>query len=197
VAHHCQVCNRLYTTTSALEQHYRDTPVHPKCAGCNIGFVDDAASQAHAASVHRPMASAALLCRICDRTYPNTSALEQHYRDTPVHPKCARCNIGFVDDAAHTASVHRPIASAAFSCRICDRAYPNTSALEQHYRDTPVHPKCVRCNIGFVDNAAVQAVSSLISVSYLGRIINVSTWAKAHRLRPSSNCFGCPLLPYL
>ncbi|KAI0278029.1 hypothetical protein BGY98DRAFT_570516 [Russula aff. rugulosa BPL654] len=97
----------------------------------------------------------------------------------------------------------RPSSSAACYCHVCNRPYNTTSALEQHYRDTPIHPKCTRCNIGFVDSAAVQAVSTLISVSYLGRVINMSTWAKARRLRPSSNCLDCSgcldchHLPYL
>ena len=53
--------------------------------------------------------------------------------------------------------------SSPHSCRICDRAYATANALEQHYRDTPVHPKCTRCNIGFADNAAIQAVSTYLT----------------------------------
>ena len=53
------------------------------------------------------------------------------------------------------------------SCRICDRAYVTASALDQHYRDTPVHPKCTRCNVGFADNAAIQAVSSTLNAHAL------------------------------
>jgi len=132
----------------------------------------------------RPSSSATNHCRVCNRLYTSTSALDQHYRDTPVHPKCTRCNVGFMDNAAilavsfltvfpiwvvshkcrhlpkHNASAHRPITSAAFSCRIRDRGFPNTIALEQHYRDTPVHPNCTSCNLGFLDNAAMQAVRS-------------------------------------
>jgi hypothetical protein len=59
--------------------------------------------------------------------------------------------------------------SSPHSCRICDRAYATANALEQHYRDTPVHPKCTRCNIGFADNAAIQAVSSyLMLITHVG-----------------------------
>jgi Zinc-finger of C2H2 type len=58
----------------------------------------------------------------------------------------------------------RPPSSAACYCHVCNRSYTSTSALEQHYRDTPVHSKCARCNIGFVDDAALRAVSSLISL---------------------------------
>jgi hypothetical protein len=61
----------------------------------------------------------------------------------------------------------RPSSSAACICRVCDRSYTSTSALEQHYRDTPVHPKCMRCNIGFVDDVAIRVVSPLLlSASY-------------------------------
>lgn len=94
----------------------------------------------------------------------------------------------------------RPSSSAACYCHICNRSYTSTSALEQHYRDTPVHSKCSRCNIGFVDDDALRAVSSLISNSYLDRIIIISIWTKARRLRPSSkrsNCLARLLLPYL
>ena len=72
----------------------------------------------------------------------------------------------------------RPTSSAACFCRVCDRSYTSTSALEQHYRDTPVHPKCMRCNVGFVDDAAIRAVSPLLSVSYL-RCILMPTLAQS------------------
>jgi hypothetical protein len=64
--------------------------------------------------------------------------------------------------AVPTQQSRAPLSSPALAhaCRICDRAYVSASALVQHYRDTPVHPKCTRCNIGFVDNTAIQAVSS-------------------------------------
>ena len=62
----------------------------------------------------------------------------------------------------------RPSSSAAFCCHVCSRMYTSSSALEQHYRDTPVHPKCARCNIGFLDNAGLQAVSTLISFFLFG-----------------------------
>ncbi len=55
----------------------------------------------------------------------------------------------------------RPSSSATNHCRVCNRLYTSTSALDQHYRDTPVHPKCTRCNVGFMDNAAILAVSFL------------------------------------
>ncbi|KAI0287679.1 hypothetical protein BC826DRAFT_742493 [Russula brevipes] len=141
----CATCKCVCKSETVLIHHKQK--VH------HIGFATVPPQQAQASS-------ASLICRVCDRPYSSTSALQQHYRDTPAHPKCTRCNIGFLDNnaaQAHMASVHRPIPSVAFSCRICNRAYSNANKLEEHYRDTPVHPKCSRCDIGFVDNAAIQA----------------------------------------
>lgn len=146
----CATCKCVCKSETVLHHHQQ------KVHGINFASVP----QAVPVQPPRASPSAACYCRVCNRSYTSKSALEQHYRDTPVHAKCARCNIGFVDDAAlqaHVSSVHRPIASIAFSCRICDRAYTSASALEQHYRDTPVHPKCTRCNTGFQDNTAIQA----------------------------------------
>ena len=75
------------------------------------------------------------------------------------------------------------VASSLHSCRICDRVYTTPNALEQHYRDTPVHPKCTRCNIGFADNAAIQAVSSYLMLIPL-TLVNAR---KARDLNSSSN----------
>ncbi|KAI0000661.1 hypothetical protein BJV74DRAFT_959616 [Russula compacta] len=142
----CATCRCVCKSETVLIHHKQK--VH------KIGFAAVPSQKSRASS------SSALSCRVCDRPYPTLNALEQHYRDTPVHPKCTRCNVGFVDNAAmqaHAASVHRPITLPVFTCRICSSTYPTSSALEQHYRDAPVHPKCTRCNTGFVDNVAIQA----------------------------------------
>ncbi|KAI9452748.1 hypothetical protein F5148DRAFT_497503 [Russula earlei] len=156
----CQVCNKQFSIASALEQHYRDTPVHPKCRRCNIGFVNNAAMQAHTVAVHPPIPPAAFSCRTCNVLYTSADLLERHYLEAQSHPKCTRCNIGFVDNAAmqaHTVAVHPPIPPAAFSCRACNFSYSSVDILERHYLDAQFHPKCTPCNIGFADNAAMQA----------------------------------------
>ena len=59
----------------------------------------------------------------------------------------------------HMESSHRPTPPLGFPCRVCNVGYPTGSALEQHYRDAFVHPKCTRCDLGFLDNTAMQTVS--------------------------------------
>lgn len=98
-------------------------------------------------------------------------------------------------------SVHRPIvvpkAPAAFSCRTCDRAYPTANALELHYRDTPVHPKCTRCDIGFVDNAAMQTVSSVYMLpmpSVYDNQLDQSTWFPSTARLPAGSAVACKFM---
>jgi len=125
-AHACRTCNRLYTSAGALQQHYRDTPAHPNCARCEIGFVDNVGLQAVSCSKVSPRRF----------VYPSQTS-----------PK-------------HTNSVHPPVPLSAFSCRTCNFSCPSASALKQHYLDSSVHPTCTKCNTGFVDNSAMQTVSS-------------------------------------
>ncbi|KAH9953788.1 hypothetical protein BC827DRAFT_106401 [Russula dissimulans] len=160
-AHYCQICNRQYTSAEGLQQHYRDTPVHPNCARCDmIGFVDSAALQAHNNSAHPLIPLGAFPCRTCNLSYPSAAALRQHYLASTVHPTCTRCNTGFVDNFAmqtHAAAIHPPISSPAFTCQTCELSFSGPVTLDHHYLDAPVHPKCTRCDIGFVDNATMQA----------------------------------------
>ena len=75
----------------------------------------------------------------------------------PQHKQKVHKTNNFPAPSVPTQQSRAPLSPHA--CRICDRAYVTASALVQHYRDTPVHPKCTRCNIGFLDNPAIQAVS--------------------------------------
>jgi len=105
--------------------------------------------------------------------------------------------IGFYATPASPQLQPRASSSAAISCRICDRMYTSTSALEQHFRDTPVHPKCSRCNVGFLDNTAIQAVSPLLVPLFILVRLHTPPWAKAYGVCPSYNSFAWLFLPSL
>lgn len=40
---YCASCMRYFKTVGALGDHYRDSPVHPRCSPCDLGFKDKAA----------------------------------------------------------------------------------------------------------------------------------------------------------
>jgi len=42
----CRLCNVVYSSKTALEQHYVESLEHPNCTHCHIGFPDSAARQA-------------------------------------------------------------------------------------------------------------------------------------------------------
>src|SRR5712691_11890222 len=76
---------------------------------------------------------------------------------------------------------HRPNFLST-ACRTCNVVYASKIALEQHYVESPEHPNCTRCHIGFADKVARQDVSPfqvlfLPSCSF--------SLAKARGLRPS------------
>ncbi|KAJ7723383.1 hypothetical protein B0H16DRAFT_1334147, partial [Mycena metata] len=78
-----------------LQEHYRESTHHPKCDTCGIGFKDDEAYNTHAAEVH-----ADLHCTKCRRQFATRVDLEQHFKTSSVHPECAQCGVGFLNDAA-------------------------------------------------------------------------------------------------
>ncbi|RYN65003.1 hypothetical protein AA0119_g11515 [Alternaria tenuissima] len=54
------------------------------------------------------------VCLLCDRSFPNHTALQQHERDSPAHAE-------------------------SFDCDECDRSFGSEEALAQHLRDSPIH----------------------------------------------------------
>ncbi|KAH9984501.1 hypothetical protein BJV77DRAFT_952820 [Russula vinacea] len=135
----CRVCDRSYTSTSALEQHYRDTPVHPKCMRCNVGFVDDAAIRAVSPLLN----------------------LDQHYKTSPMHALCTVCDVGFEDKEAldqHTDASH-----PGFRCRTCNIPFGSAALLDAHYQESPRHPRCPECKLSFEDNLGLIQVLLFVS----------------------------------
>ncbi|KAJ7705781.1 hypothetical protein B0H16DRAFT_1826416 [Mycena metata] len=78
-----------------LPLHYRESVNHPKCLTCGIGFKDDKLHRAHATAEHGD-----LHCTICQRQFATRTHLAEHFKTADVHPLCAPCGMGFLDDAA-------------------------------------------------------------------------------------------------
>ncbi|KAI0320487.1 hypothetical protein OF83DRAFT_575783 [Amylostereum chailletii] len=150
------------------------------CAQCHVSFANRADFVKHCKVAH------ASLCTICNRKYVSQKALEQHYRDSPtVHPHCEQCEAGFLDirslqshvavahadkdsqpDAKSLSSATDPVTVNApsskpqsFRCELCKRKYVSEKALEQHFRDSTLHPTCTLCEAAFFDARSLESVA--------------------------------------
>ncbi|KAI0305230.1 hypothetical protein B0F90DRAFT_1702700 [Multifurca ochricompacta] len=148
----CHTCDRVYSSASALEQHYRDFPVHPKCARCNIGFANNAAIQAHVVSVHRP-----ITCSACNGLQVYQEDVAHHYKTSPKHPSCTVCDSGFENKESF--DEHMSTRHPEFRCRTCNICFVSTALLEAHYQESPKHPRCPECQLSFEDNLALIKMS--------------------------------------
>ncbi|OSD02700.1 hypothetical protein PYCCODRAFT_1389943 [Trametes coccinea BRFM310] len=90
----CGPCGRE-VKISERQQHYKESPNHPICFVCEEGFHDDADLDKHLATAHL-----ATRCSQCRRQFRSADELQNHYLVSPMHPHCAVCEIGFVDDVA-------------------------------------------------------------------------------------------------
>ncbi|KAI0790433.1 hypothetical protein C8Q75DRAFT_115966 [Abortiporus biennis] len=125
----CATCGIASFTVEGLHQHYFQSPLHPHCLACKLGFKNHEAFQEHNTSRHPPPpanvirqtvvtsqtptpAPSPFSCSVCCRSFRIGVALQAHFRDSSIHPTCASCNIGFLDDAAydqHVATKHAQV----------------------------------------------------------------------------------------
>jgi hypothetical protein len=85
------------------------------------------------------------VCFLCDRSFRDDVALQQHKRDSPAHAQsfdCDDCDRSFGSEEALEQHFRDPPAHAqSFDCDDCDRSFGSEEALEQHFRDSPAHPQ--------------------------------------------------------
>ncbi|VDC03755.1 unnamed protein product [Peniophora sp. CBMAI 1063] len=137
------------------------------CTLCELSFENRRDFTKHCKNVH------SLQCLLCDRKYDSQRALDQHYRDSIVHPHC-ECGEGFPDKfslqahlqaghkdevsvdpsepANNPGSTHAPLqppGAAQHRCAPCNKTYGSEKALKQHYRDSVLHPNCQYCEEAF------------------------------------------------
>ncbi|KAI0731745.1 hypothetical protein C8Q72DRAFT_198548 [Fomitopsis betulina] len=99
----CTLCDKMCFD---LEQHYKYSAQHPKCDLCGAGCAtaDDVVK-------HKQAGHPLVWCELCKQQFQASSDLRDHYTDSPSHPKCTSCKVGFPDAEAcqsHMADVHPP-----------------------------------------------------------------------------------------
>ena len=84
-------------------------------------------------------------CLLCDRSFPNDTALQQHKRDSPVHAdssRCHDCRRSFRSEDALAQHVRdSPAHAKSFDCTDCCRSFTSEDALHQHLRESKAHPR--------------------------------------------------------
>ncbi|KAL5504370.1 hypothetical protein ACEPAH_8444 [Sanghuangporus vaninii] len=100
----CTVCpERTFATPVALHQHQSHSKGHFYCRSCTSTFADYSALFDHATAVH------SATCEGCKRMFASEKGAQRHFYDSPRHPKCRSCRMGFRDCAglnSHKADVH-------------------------------------------------------------------------------------------
>ncbi|EJF66292.1 hypothetical protein DICSQDRAFT_13978, partial [Dichomitus squalens LYAD-421 SS1] len=122
----CSKCKTQYASQELLQQHFNQSTMHHTCKTCGLGF-ETAASWATV-----------------------KQALQKHYSDSPLHPICRACGLGFesilpwaaVSSLIETVHTH-------FACNKCNQRFSSDMLLREHYTESPLHPTCHTCGLGF------------------------------------------------
>ncbi|KAJ7512533.1 hypothetical protein B0H11DRAFT_485258 [Mycena galericulata] len=142
----CNKCKTAFLTQASLEDHYRGKPsvIHPNCHRCGKGFFDRKVLEEHVQAAHPTV-------RCCGQILYKED-LAVHYKDSARHPSCVLCLVGFEDDAAYDA--HGAAEHPEHRCTACRRQFISQCELQNHFKVSPAHPKCERCNVGLFDDEA-------------------------------------------
>ncbi|TBU29341.1 hypothetical protein BD311DRAFT_661379 [Dichomitus squalens] len=107
---YCPVCSVRHETWDGLSIHY---------------------SIVHATSPWKP-------CSVCQIFVVDK---QEHYRQSPRHPKCTACFDGFED----TTELQKHLAGRG-SCDVCNEHIVPPVTMDEHYRLSLKHPKCGICS---------------------------------------------------
>jgi hypothetical protein len=176
----CSACNAVFTSEEILVSHGRYCPAIARpassqsggsktgpsgsqnngqvvCDFCNKGFNSREALQAHAATKHPSAAK----CVICHLACSSPTALEDHVNT--IH-SCAVCRDGILRNAG-TLADHMVEHSHPIRCKKCGTRYRSEQERALHFAAADNdHPICVRCQVGFEDDAALRMVSCQLGV---------------------------------
>lgn len=83
------------------------------------------------------------LCELCDRSFGSQNALNQHFRDSPVHALLYSCEPGTRSLGSRNGLNQHlrdsPVHVLSYNCEPCGRSFRSQGALNQHIRDSSAH----------------------------------------------------------
>ncbi|EPT05700.1 hypothetical protein FOMPIDRAFT_1100661, partial [Fomitopsis schrenkii] len=122
----CDLCDVAFVSEALLRAHFSNSTRHASCSRCGLGFKD----------LHT-------LSKLC-------FDLQQHYNYSAQHPKCDTCGTGCATAAdVVKVSATGPTAHPLAQCELCEKRFQTVDHLRDHYRDSPRHPQCASCKVGF------------------------------------------------
>ncbi|KAI6045258.1 hypothetical protein EDC04DRAFT_3137208 [Pisolithus marmoratus] len=159
----CPVCQHRATSATALEAHVNE--VHC-CNVCRDGIVRDAKTlEDHMVEHTHPFR-----CETCETMYRSEEERSAHFTSSDRHPLCAKCQTGFVDDAAlqtHVSSIHPPSRIPSprkeLVCPRCPELFAAHVALEAHLAEA--HP-IFECHICRESYSTQSTLTDHISVAH-------------------------------
>ena len=78
-----------------------------------------------------------------------------------------------------------------YDCITCNKSFHAPFALEDHYRGSQIHPNCVRCGRGFLDDIAREEVRYSFSLLiYNARFMSMQHLRVAHTKSACGPCGG-------
>ncbi|KAI5120705.1 hypothetical protein M0805_007667 [Coniferiporia weirii] len=107
----CPICpDRNFKSSAALRRHKIDSKKHYYCQSCAQDYTSYDALLEHFVSIHP-----STTCGNCKKTFASDAGLQKHLLDSPKHPKCRTCCVGFRDRASHTA--HKAVVHGIYGKR--------------------------------------------------------------------------------
>ncbi|KAI9101260.1 hypothetical protein DFS34DRAFT_684356 [Phlyctochytrium arcticum] len=137
----CKLCDCTFPDQNALNEHIKTSPAHfsLKCQPCQKQFISTGALKKHKkACPTQQKLKGNTFCKLCDCTFPDQNALNEHIKTSPAHfsLKCQPCQKQFISTSAldtHEKALHPPF------CKLCDCTFPDQYALKEHIKTSPAH----------------------------------------------------------
>ncbi|KAJ3729786.1 hypothetical protein C8R42DRAFT_175920 [Lentinula raphanica] len=151
----CPVCNKRFENRKEMKEHARISRAHFPCDRCERVYRNLHVLSRHVEAKHSvresPREGPLYRCRPCNKYFASQSSLSEHYRGSRQHPVCTECGRGFENQRA--CDEHQRQCSFSVYCHTCNSSIQKDDKI-QHYLDSPNHPTCMECKVGFIDEIA-------------------------------------------
>ncbi|VVC98045.1 unnamed protein product [Leptidea sinapis] len=141
--HRCKFCPKIFETLSKRQNHERSYHLCVdrlnKCWHCDERFSSNFRKQMHMLEVHgiQQPAKEKVLCKICNKHYPNKNLYNKHIRRVHLgekNHKCKFCEKEFFVAKGLNDHLVSHTGEKKFQCYYCMKAFGRKSTLREHIR---------------------------------------------------------------